>query len=130
MDLDEEEMAVITQKLKKFFKKTKENSKKKNFRKPERNEWDQFTRCFKCSKHDHIVKKFLLLKEEQKTKQFQKQWRKQFGNSSIRRFSKAMLAAWGDTIEDNEASKEEKAAVALMPKSESNSDDKPVDSVS
>ena len=30
-DLDEEEMAMITRKFKKFFKKAKEISKKKNF---------------------------------------------------------------------------------------------------
>jgi len=32
-DLDVEEMAMITRKFKKFFKKAKENSKKKNFSK-------------------------------------------------------------------------------------------------
>ena len=46
MDLDEEEMAMITQKFKNFFKKAKENSKKKNFNKPKSNEREQFTGCF------------------------------------------------------------------------------------
>ena len=32
-DFDEEELAMITRKFKKFFKKAKENSKKKNFSK-------------------------------------------------------------------------------------------------
>jgi len=35
---DEEEMAMITRKFKKFFKKAKENSKKKNVSKPRGNE--------------------------------------------------------------------------------------------
>jgi len=129
-DLDEEEMAMITRKFKKFFKKAKENSKKKNFSKPRSNEREQFTGCFKCGKHDHIVKNCPLLKEEQETEQFRKQGRKQFGNSSARRFSKAMLAAWGDTTEDDEASEEEEAVVALMARSKSDSDDEPVDSLS
>ena len=34
-DLDIEEMAIITRKFKKFFKKAKENSKRKNFNKLE-----------------------------------------------------------------------------------------------
>ena len=37
-DLDEEEMAVITRKFKKFFKKAKEISKKKNFSKVRNND--------------------------------------------------------------------------------------------
>jgi len=62
-DLNEEEMAMITRKFKKFFKKAKENSKKKNFSKSRSNKWEQFTWYFKCGKHDHIVKNCLLLKE-------------------------------------------------------------------
>jgi len=38
LDFDEEEMAMITRKFKKFFKKAKENSKKKNFSKSKSNE--------------------------------------------------------------------------------------------
>ena len=40
-----------------------------------------------------------------------------------------MLAALGDTTEDDEASEEEEAAVALMAKSESDSDDEPLESL-
>jgi len=40
-----------------------------------------------------------------------------------------MLAAWGDTIEEDVASEEEDAAITLMARSESDSDDKPVDSL-
>jgi len=64
-DLDIEEMAMITQKFKKFFKKAKENSKKKNFSKLKNSDRKQFSGCFKCGKLDHIVKNCPLLKEEQ-----------------------------------------------------------------
>jgi len=47
-DLDEEEMAMITWIFKKFFKKAKENTKKKNFSKSKNNNREQFLRCFKC----------------------------------------------------------------------------------
>jgi len=128
-DLNKEEMAMITRKFRKFFKKAKENSKKKNVNKPRSNEREQFTGCFKCGKHDHIVKNYPLLKEEQESGQFWNQGRKQFQNSSARRFSKTMLAAWGDTTEEDEAFEEEEAAMALMVRSESDLDDEPVDSL-
>jgi len=40
-----------------------------------------------------------------------------------------MLAAWGDTTEDDKASEEEEAAIALMARSESDSNDEPLDSL-
>jgi len=55
-DFDDEEMAMFTQRFKKFFKKAKENSKRKNISKPISNYCAQFTGCFKCGKCDHIVK--------------------------------------------------------------------------
>jgi len=55
-DLNDEEMAIITRKLKKFFKKARENSKKKGISKPRSSDCDQFTGCFKCGKHDHTMK--------------------------------------------------------------------------
>jgi len=75
-DLDEEEMAMITQKFKKFFRKAKESSKRKNLSKPNSNECEQFTGCFKCGKRDHIVENFPLLKEEQDSEQFRNYGRK------------------------------------------------------
>jgi len=41
-----------------------------------------------------------------------------------------MMAAWGDTSEEDEASEEEEATVTLMAKSESESDVEPVESLS
>ena len=65
LDFDDEDMAMITRKFKKFFKKTKENARRKNFSKLRNTDWEQFSGCFKCSKFDHIVKNCPLLKEEQ-----------------------------------------------------------------
>jgi len=42
-DFNDEEMAMITQSFKKFFKKAKENSKNKNTSKPRSNKREQFT---------------------------------------------------------------------------------------
>ena len=64
LDLDEEDMAMFTRKFKKFFKKAKENFRKKNFSKPRNNDREQFTGCFKCGKREHIVKNCPFLKEE------------------------------------------------------------------
>jgi len=128
-DLDVEEMALISRKFKKFFKKAKENSKKKNFSKFKNNDREQFLGCFKCGKLEDIVKNCPLLKEEQEAEQSKKQGRKQAGNSSARFFSKAMLVAWEDSIEEDEGTEEEDAAVALMAKSDTDSDDEPLDSL-
>ena len=124
-NLDVEEMAMITRKFKKFFKKAKENSKRKNFSKLKNSDWEQFSGCFKCGKLDHIVKNCPLLKEEQQAEQS----RKQAGNSSSRRFSRAMLTDWGDSTEKDEGIEKEDAGVALMAKSDSNSDDEPLDNL-
>ena len=90
-DLDVEEMAMITRRFKMLFKKVNENNKKKNLSNPRNNDQEQFTGFFKCGKRDHIVKNCPLLKEEQQPEQFRKQGRKQGGNSSAKRFSRAML---------------------------------------
>ena len=91
-DFDDEDMAMITCKFKKFFKKTKEKARRKNFSKLKNTDREQFSRCFKCGKPDHIVKNYPLLKEEQEPEQPRKQDRKQAENSSGRCFSKPMLA--------------------------------------
>ena len=75
-NFDDEDMAIITRKFKKFFKKTKKSAWKKNFSKLKNTDWEQFSGCFKCGKLDHIVKNCPLLKEEQD----QEQPRKQAGN--------------------------------------------------
>ena len=64
-DFDDEDMVMITRKFKKFFKKTKENARRKNFSKLKNTDREQFSGCFKCGKLDHIVKNCPLLKEEQ-----------------------------------------------------------------
>ena len=54
---------------------------------------------------------------------------KQAGNSSDRRFSRAMLVGWGDSTEEDEGTKEEESAVALMARSDSESDEESLDSL-
>jgi len=44
-------MAMITRRFKKFFKKARENSKRKNISKPRSSNHEQSTGCFKCGKH-------------------------------------------------------------------------------
>ena len=63
-ELDEEDVAMITRKFKKFFKKTKEGTRKKQPSKFKNTDREQFIRCFKCGKLDHIVKNCPQLKEE------------------------------------------------------------------
>jgi len=60
----EREMAMITYKFKNLFTKAKENSKRKNLNKYRNNDREQLTGCFKCGKHDHIVKNCPLLKKK------------------------------------------------------------------
>ena len=61
---DEEGMAVIARKFKKFFKKTESLYKKGNTSKAKNSDRDQFSGCFKCGRQDHVVKNCPLLKEE------------------------------------------------------------------
>ena len=70
LDLDEEEIDMITRKFKKFFKKAKEISKKKNFNKDRNSDREQLTGCFKSGKHDHIMKNRPLLKENRSKNSF------------------------------------------------------------
>ena len=128
-DLEDEEMALMTRKFKKFFKKVKENSKRKDFSKFRNIPREQFTGCFKCGKPDHLVKNCPLLQEEQEFEQPRKQVRKQPVNTSGKRFSKAMLAAWGDSSEDEGDSEREGDVVALMAQSDSDSDDESTNSL-
>jgi len=54
-DLDFEEIAMVTQKFKKFFNKAEGNIKKGITRKPQNSDHDQFFGCFRCGKPDHIL---------------------------------------------------------------------------
>ena len=81
------------------------------------------------------------MKEEQEQKQFQKQGDKQAGNRSANRIanrsansfarclSRALITAWGDSTEDDEETEEEEAVIALMARSNSYSDEEPLDSL-
>ena len=70
-DLDIEEIAMVTRKFKKFFKKSEGNIKKGSTRKPQNSDHDKFSGCFRCEKPNHIVKNCPIQKEEQGSEQFQ-----------------------------------------------------------
>ena len=127
--LDEEDMAMLTRKFKKFFKMTKVGTRQKQPSRFKNTDRDQFAGCFKCSKMDHIIKNYSQLKEEQDSEPPKRQFRKQGGNSSRKRFTRAMLAAWGDSTDEEEGSEEEEKAVALMARSETDSDEEASDSL-
>jgi hypothetical protein len=78
---------------------------------------------------DHIVKHCPLVKEEQEAETPKKQFRKQGGQSSGKRFTRAMLAAWGDSTDEEEESGAEEAVVALMARSEADSEEETTDSL-
>jgi len=63
---------------------------------------------------DHTVKNCPQLKEEQKSEPPKRQFRKQGENSSRKRFTRAMLATWGDSTDEEEGSEGEEEVVALM----------------
>jgi len=134
-ELDEEDMAMLTWKFKKFFKKTKAGTRQKQPSRTKNTDRHQFTGCFKCGKMDHIIKNCPQLKEEQESETPKRQFRKQGGNSSGKRFTRAMLAAWGDSTDEEEGFKEEEEeeeeeeAVALMARSETDSDEESSDSL-
>ena len=97
-ELDEEDMAMLTRKFKKFFKKTKAGTRQKQPDKFKNTDRDQFARCFKRGKIDHIIKNCPLLQEEQGSEPPKRQFRKQGGNTSGKRLTRAMLAAWGTLL--------------------------------
>ena len=75
-ELDEEDMAMITRKFRKFFKKTKKGTRRKYPSKFKNTDREQFTGRFKCGKIDHIVKNCPQLKKEQEAEPPEKQFRK------------------------------------------------------
>ena len=55
-DMNEEEIALVTRKFKKIFKKVGKSIKKGSTSKARTSDQDQASGCFRCGKHDHIVK--------------------------------------------------------------------------
>jgi len=78
---------------------------------------------------DHIVKTCPELKEDQEAEPPKKQFRKQGGNSSGKRFTRVILAAEGDSTDEEEGSEEAEEVVALMTRSEIDSDEESSDSM-
>jgi len=79
---------------------------------------------------DHIIKNCPQLKEDQEAESPKKLFSKKDGNSTGKRFTRAMLAAWGDSTDDEEGSEEEaEEAVALMARSKTDFDEGSSDSL-
>ena len=68
-DFDEEGMAMIARKFKKFFKEAESKYANGNISKAKNSDRDQFSGCFKSGRQDHVVKNCPLLKEEQGSEQ-------------------------------------------------------------
>jgi len=90
--------------FKKFFKKARGNLKKASTSKPRSSDRDKFSSCFKCGKHDHIVKNCPMQNEEQGLEHFQNYGKRPQQSNSAGRVTKGMMAAWGETSEEEEGS--------------------------
>jgi len=55
-NLDDEDMAMITRKFNKFFKRAKENTRKKNSSKFKNTDREQFSGCFKYGSSTTLLK--------------------------------------------------------------------------
>jgi len=69
-DLDDEEMAMVARRVTKLLKKAGWQLKKGSTRKARSSDRDKVSGCFKCGKHDHVMKNCLLQNEEQGSEQF------------------------------------------------------------
>jgi len=89
-----------------------------------------FSGCFKCGRQDHVVKNCHLLKEKQGSEQVRTRGKKTQLTNAEKWFTKPMMAAWGDTLEEKEDSQDGEEAVALMARRESDSDSDSIESLS
>jgi len=121
-DINEEDIAFVTRKFKKLSKKVGKSIKKGNNSRAWKNDQDQNSGCFRSGKHDHIVKYCPMQKEEQASEQFRNRGKKPQLSGSANRFTKAMVAAWGESFEEEDSSQDEAEALALMAKSDSDTD--------
>ena len=79
---------------------------------------------------DRIIKNCPQLNEDQAAESPKRLFRKKGGNIAGKQFTRAMLAAWGDSSDEEEGSEEEEeGVVALMARSESDSDEESSDSL-
>jgi len=58
LDLDDEEIAMVARMVTKLLKKAGWQLKKGSSSKARNNDRDKATCCFKCGKHDHVVKNY------------------------------------------------------------------------
>ena len=64
LDLDDEEITVVARRVTKLLKKAEWQLKKGSFSKVRNSYHDKASDCFKCGKHDHVVKNCPLQNQE------------------------------------------------------------------
>jgi len=126
-ELDEDDMAFVVRNFKKLAREFKGRFKKGSSSRSSR---EHQSRCFRCGKFDHMVKNCPLPREEQTTEQFHKtvpRSDRRYDKSRKVRFEqktdkavKAMMAAWGDSSEEEEGSNSD-SELGLMAKSDDDS---------
>jgi len=118
-DLDDEDFAFMARKFKKFVKVFDGKFKKGSTSNKGRGK-DQKAGCFRCGRHDHMVRNCPLPREEQAGEQARKDVPRFPQANHPKRFVKAMMAAWGDSSDEEEENKDEEE-LALMAHSEDES---------
>ncbi|GAB2301298.1 hypothetical protein Dimus_038795 [Dionaea muscipula] len=117
-DSEDEELALMTRIFKKFFKQARgkrdSNNKGKSFSKNQ----TSTDGCFKCVKTGHMINDCPNWSKEREKEHRPK---KQF--ASLRKeFKKVMIAAWGDTDEEDSDDQQDTANLSLMAMSDSDSE--------
>ena len=68
--MDDEKIAMVAHRVTILLKKAGWQLKKGSTSKVRSNDRDKASGCFKCGKHDHVVKNYPLQNEEQGSEQF------------------------------------------------------------
>lgn len=67
------------------------------------------------------------MKKEQGSEQFRNCGRKQMQRSTTKKFTKAMMVAWGETSDEEDGSQVEEDELALMARSDPDLDHEPIE---
>jgi len=78
-------------------------------------------RCFRCGRHDHLVRNCPLQKKEHDVEQFHEVVPRPVRSNHPKKFVKEKMAAWGESSDDEEESNKGEEELALMAHSEDES---------
>ncbi len=111
----DEEMALITKKFRKFYRKDRNRERKESsskiFKKSDLG-------CFKCGKQGHRIKECPTWKEEQSKDRL-----KEKKIAAKKEYKKAMMAAWGSDSEESDSASTEEANFFLMANEDTDSEE-------